>query len=54
MTRPPEPTHYLPEDALTPEELALIAAGGTDPVDVAAALAWMVGDGPDPWQEPNS
>jgi hypothetical protein len=28
-----------------------MAKGGTDPVDVEAALAWMRGEGPDPWRE---
>ena len=43
------PTHRLPDDAWTPEELELLAKGGTDPVDVDAALRWMLGEGPDPW-----
>lgn len=45
------PTHRLPDDAWTPEEADLLAKGGTDPVDVDAALRWMLGEGPDPWRE---
>lgn len=41
----------MPDDAWTPEEQALLAKGGTDPVDVEAALRWMRGEGPDPWHE---
>lgn len=43
------PTHRFPEGAFTPEELAVM--DGIDPVDPAAALAWMLGEGPDPWLE---
>jgi len=43
------PTHRFPEGPFTPEELAVM--DGIDPVDPAAALAWMLGEGPDPWLE---
>jgi Uncharacterised protein family (UPF0175) len=43
------PTHRLPEGAFTPEELEVM--DGVDPVDPQAALAWMAGEGPDPWPE---
>ena len=45
------PTHRFPDGAWTPEELELLVKGGTDPVDVDAALRWMLGEGPDPWLE---
>jgi hypothetical protein len=51
--RPPiERIHRLRDDALTPEELALL--GERDPVDPAAALAWLRGEGPDPWRDAES
>lgn len=45
------PTHRFPEGSWTPEEEELLAKGGIDPVDVNAALRWMLGEGPDPWRE---
>ena len=50
----PQPTHRLPEGAFTPEELEIMAKGTLAPVDVKAALAWMNGEGPDPWLKPSS
>lgn len=49
----PQPTHMLPPDAFTPEELEIMAKGTLAPVDVKAVLAWMNGEGPDPWIEPS-
>jgi len=43
------PTHRLPEGAFTPEELERMDR--VAPVDTEAALAWMRGEGPDPWPE---
>jgi len=56
-TPPPEstapslarPTHQLPEGAFTPEELAVFDK--RSPVDGEAAVAWLLGEGPDPWPE---
>lgn len=48
--RPPppgEPTHYLPDDAFTPEEQAVFYKRSS--IDPVAALAWLNGEGPDPW-----
>lgn len=42
------PLHQLPDGALTPEELETLDK--SDPVDPAAALAWLNGEGPDPWR----
>ena len=47
---PPEivETHRLPDDAFTLEEIANLDR--VDVVDVEAALAWMRGEGPNPWR----
>jgi hypothetical protein len=50
----PKPTHSLPADAWTPEERELLAKGGIDPVDGEAAVAWLLGEGPDPWRDESS
>ncbi|HVW26535.1 MAG TPA: hypothetical protein VHC69_14300 [Polyangiaceae bacterium] len=42
-----QPDHRLPDDALTAAELAELDQ--RDPVDSDAALAWLNGEGPDPW-----
>ena len=42
-----QPDHRLPDDALTPAELAVLDQ--RDPVDSDAAVAWLNGEGPDPW-----
>lgn len=34
-------------DSFTPEELAVMDK--RSPVDAAAAVAWLMGEGPDPW-----
>ncbi|HKY37076.1 MAG TPA: hypothetical protein VJN18_14115 [Polyangiaceae bacterium] len=41
------PAYRLPADAIPPAELAVIEQ--RDPVDVAAARAWLDGTGADPW-----
>lgn len=41
------PTHRLPDDAFTPEEQAVFFQQSS--VDAEATLAWMNGEGPDPW-----
>jgi hypothetical protein len=42
------PRHRLPDDAIPPEELAVI--NERDSVDFDAALDWLNGEGPDPWK----
>lgn len=39
--------HYLPEDAFTPAEWARFDKPSN--IDLAAALAWFNGEGPNPW-----
>jgi hypothetical protein len=46
------PRYRLPDDALTADELALLDK--RDPVDGAKALAWLDGEGPDPWRDESS
>jgi hypothetical protein len=45
----PQPTHALPAGTFTAEELARMDK--LAPVDAAAALAWLNGEGPDPWPD---
>lgn len=42
-----EPTHRLPENAFTPDEQVVFYNRSS--VDPEAALAWLNGEGPDPW-----
>ena len=45
---PKKRRHRLPEDALPTKELAVIKE--RDPVAFDAAVAWLNGEGPDPWK----
>lgn len=44
--------YRLPDGAIPPEELAVLDK--RSPVDGEAALAWLNGEGPDPWQSGGS
>lgn len=47
---PSEPLRQdLPEKALTPKQAR--AFEQRSPVDSEAAMAWLMGDGPDPWRD---
>lgn len=41
------PWQQLPDGALTPEQARALEQ--RSPVDGAAGLAWLLGEGPDPW-----
>lgn len=43
------PTHAFPDEAWTPEELARM--NDVAAIDPDVAVAWMLGEGPDPWPE---
>ena len=46
-----QPTHRLPPEAFPPDIAAQLAKGEIDPVDAKAAVAWLNGEGPNPWRE---
>ena len=50
--RAEQPKYRLPADAIPPDEIAVLDKRA--PVDGDAALAWLNGEGPDPWQSGGS